>query len=343
MRESTSWTVGLGRVRGFELRVHASFLVCAVIVVYLCSMSESEHVAQLSLLGLGILLASVLLHELGHALAAIYLGGRVERLVIAPFGDIVLPSVPPQPQSEILVALAGPAVNFLVLLLVAPGLAMSGVDVRDVLLSPLSPKDLFDGETWLIALRMTCWINCLLLLNLFPAFPLDGGHALSAVLRPVFGARAAVMIVGSSAMLCALGLLIMAVLLPEDIRPLPSWLPLSLFAIFLFFQGKNHIENWRPSDPEDTVLGYDFSEGYTSLDRSFEDGRHHQPGVFSKWLAERREARRRRMEDLVAAEEARLDEILARLNEVGMQALSPDERLLLERASKRYRERLRSS
>jgi Zn-dependent protease len=275
-------------------------------------------------------------------LAAVHFGGRVERLVLGPFGGLVLPSVPPQPQREVMVALAGPAMNFLVLMLAAPALAMAGIDLRDVLLSPLSPKNLLDGETWIVALRLACWTNCLLLLNLFPAFPLDGGHALSAILRPVFGARAAVMIVGSSAMLCALGLLVMAVLLPEDIRPLPSWLPLSLFAIFLFFQGKNHIENWRPHEPDETVLGYDFSEGYTSFERSFEDRGHGQPGPFRKWLAERREARRRRLEEMEADEEVRLDEILARVNEVGLDSLSPDERLLLNRASKRYRERLQS-
>ena len=101
------------------LRLHASFLACAVVVVYLCGMSEAPHVAQLSLLGLGILLASVLLHELGHVMAAVHFGGRVERLVIGPFGGLVLPSVPPQPQRKVMVALAGPAMNFLVLLLAA--------------------------------------------------------------------------------------------------------------------------------------------------------------------------------------------------------------------------------
>ena len=69
-------------------------------------------------------------------------------------------------------------------------------------------------------------------------------------------------------MLAAMGLLVMALLLPVDTRLIPSWLPLSLFAIFLFFSGKQQIESWRPNERDDTVLGYDFSEGYTSLERS---------------------------------------------------------------------------
>ena len=165
---------------------------------------------------------------------------------------------------------------------------IAGIDLGDLLLSPLDPADLFVGEAWLVGLRMTCWINCLLLLNLFPAFPLDGGYALAAVLRPLFGSKAAVLIVGSSAMLAAIGLLVMALLLPEDTRTLPSWLPLSLFAIFLFFSGKQHIGASRRAEPEDTLLGYDFSEGYTSLDRSFESPSTSTASLLGRWIEQRR-------------------------------------------------------
>ncbi|MEX2142895.1 MAG: site-2 protease family protein [Pirellulales bacterium] len=323
------------------MRLHASLLLCAVITVYLCSQTGVQYVAEYSLLGLAILLASVLLHELGHLLAAVQLGGRAECVVLGPLGGLGLPAVPPEPKREVLVALAGPAVNFLVILLVAPPLVIAEVNLGELLLSPLNPRNLFEGETWLVGLRLTCWINCLLLLNLFPAYPLDGGHALAAVLRPAFGRRAAVLIVGSSAMLAAVGFLLMALLLPQDTRLVPSWLPLSLFAIFLFFSAKQQIESWRSPEPEDTVLGYDFSEGYTSLDRSNE-GSVATSGLLTRWIEQRRANRRRRLEQIEADEERRVDEVLARLNEVGIEALAAEERRLLERVSKRYRERLES-
>jgi hypothetical protein len=240
------------------------------------------------------------------------------------------------------VALAGPAVNLFIVVLVAPPLVMAEVSLSDLIFSPLNPRDLFVGEVWLVGLRLTCWINCLLLLNLYPAYPLDGGHALAGMLRPVFGQRAAVLIVGTSAMLTAIGLLIMALLLPEDARLVPTWLPLSLFAIFLFFSGKQQIESWRPAEAEETVLGYDFSEGYTSLERSQHVKAIPAPGMLRRWIQQRRATRRRRMAETEAEEERRVDEVLALLNEVGIDALSAADRQLLERVSRRYRQRLES-
>ena len=341
MRDSGSWTVSLGRWSGLDVRLHASLLVCAVITVYLCSQTDVSYVAEYSLLGLAILLASVLLHEVGHLWAAVQLGGRAECIVLGPLGGLTLPVVPPEPKREVLVALAGPAVNLLIVFLITPPLVMAEVNLGDLLLSPLNPHDLFEGETWLVGLRLTCWINCLLLLNLFPAYPMDGGHALAAVLRPAFGRRAAMLIVGSSAMLAAVGFLLMALLLPQDTRLVPSWLPLSLFAIFLFFSAKQQMESWRPSESDETVLGYDFSEGYTSLERSSELP---QPtaGLLTRWIEQRRANRQRRLAQIEEEEERRVDEVLARLNEVGIHALAAEERRLLERVSKRYRQRLES-
>jgi Zn-dependent protease len=342
MRETGPWTVSLGRYGGLDVRLHASLFVCAIVTVYVCSQAEIPDFAQYSLLALAILLASVLLHELGHLFAALRLGGRADRIVLGPLGSLDLPSVPADPKREVMVALAGPAANLIVIMLVAPPLVMANVDMSEMLLSPLDPRDLFSGDSWLVGLRLTCWINCLLLLTLFPAFPLDGGYALAAVLRPVFGGRAAVLIVGSSAMLAAIGLLVMALFLPHDARLVPTWLPLSLFAIFLFFSGKQHIESWRPPQPDETLLGYDFSEGYTSLERSSEPRKESTSSLLGRWIEQRRANRRRRIEQIEADDERRCDEVLARLNEVGMDSLSADERALLDRVSKRYRERMQS-
>jgi Zn-dependent protease len=322
-----------------DVRLHASLLVCAVITVFLCSQTDVSHVAEYSLLGLAILLVSVLLHETGHLLAAVYLGGRAERIVLGPLGGLTLPSVPPEPHRDVLVALAGPAMNLLVIVLVAPPLLMADVSLSDLMLSPLNPRNLFADEVWLVGLRLTCWINCLLLLNLYPAYPLDGGHALAGLLRPIFGERAAVLIVGSSAMITALGLLIMALVLPEEARLVPTWLPLTLFAIFLFFSGKQQIELWRPAESDETVLGYDFSEGYTSLERAQDARPIPAPGILRRWIEQRRATRQRRMAETEAEEERRVDEVLALLNEVGIDALSSADRQLLDRMSRRYRQR----
>jgi hypothetical protein len=62
----------------------------------------------------------------------------------------------------------------------------------------------------------------------------------------------------------------------------------------------------------------------------------------SRWIKQRRANRQRRLAQMEADEERRVDEVLARLNEVGIHALATDERRLLERVSKRYRQRLES-
>ncbi|MDZ4820973.1 MAG: hypothetical protein SGJ20_18565 [Planctomycetota bacterium] len=343
LRENSPWSISLGRWGGLNVRLHASFLVCAALIVFVFSRTEASQVAELSILTLGILFASVLLHELGHVVVAVRFGGRVDRIMISPLGSFQLPQV--APQSELPVALAGPAVNLLMVLMTAPLLVMAGAKLQDFLLTPLDPQKLVVGgeQAWLVALRLTCWINSLLLLNLFPAYPLDAGHALAAMLRPIFGSRPAVLIVATSAMLLAAGLVLMACLLPADNRLIPTWLLLALFAVFLYFNARYQIESLRAADAEDDLLGYDFSEGYTSLERPLDELPRARPSLFAQWLQRRRTERQQRMRQQELDEERQVDVVLIRLKEYGLEGLSSQERSLLNRVSKRYRNRQRSN
>jgi hypothetical protein len=92
---------------------------------------------------------------------------------------------------------------------------------------------------------------------------------------------------------------------------------------------------------DDSLFGYDFSQGYTSLARSEqqEEAADDDSGPLERWLDTRREARRQRQEQIEAEEDALVDEILARVHERGMHSLSLEERSLLERAAARYRTR----
>src|SRR6185436_12091298 len=109
------------------------------------------------------------LHEIGHCLAAFRVGGSADQIVLGPLGGLATPHVPHEPQNELACALAGPAVNFLVCLMLAPPLAMAGADVLG-LLRPLQPKDVTEGALLLAGLKLTFWINWLLVLvNMLPA------------------------------------------------------------------------------------------------------------------------------------------------------------------------------
>jgi hypothetical protein len=118
-------------------------------------------------------------------------------------------------------------------------------------------------------------------------------------------------------------------------------LPLGLFGLFLFFSARQESERMREHEAGDGTLGYDFSQGYTSLERHDASRRERKPGPLRRWLAARRAARIERQQQREVEEERRVDEILARLHETGMAGISDEDRALLDRVSARYRDRQR--
>ena len=127
---------------------------------------------------------------------------------------------------------------------------------------------------------------------------------------------------------------------------LASSLALTLLAIFVFFSARR--EELQLADVEandEHVFGYDFSQGYTSLEGSSEaDDEDSTPSAaqasaLSRWWDKRRAARERRLYEQEADDDRRIDEILSRLHLRGMHSLSHEDRELLQRVSQRYRSR----
>ena len=206
-------------------------------------------------------------------------------------------------EARSVVALAGPAVNLFHHDAGAPPLVMAGVDLGEMLLSPLDPRDLFSRRSLAGRAAVDLLDQLPVPVDLFPAFPLDGGYALAAVLRPVFGDRSGGIdrrFKRDAGRDRAFG---HGAVTARGHAAVPTWLPLSLFAIFLFFSGKQHIGSWRPPQPDETLLGYDFSEGYTSLERSIESPRTSTSSLFGRWIEHAARNRRRRTEQIEADEE----------------------------------------
>jgi Zn-dependent protease len=289
------------------------------------------------------LFISVLLHELAHCYAAFRVGGHADEIVIGPLGGLAPVFVPHEPQRELVTALAGPMVNFLIWVSLTPVLLMMGsVDVTG-LLNPLRPHEVIQGEPYVIVLKLTFWLNWILLLvNLLPAFPFDGGRVLRSLLWPVFGYRPAIIVVsrlakGTALLLCIIA---WAIHVPDEGLFVPPWVPLVLIALFLYFSAKQEVAHLDQQEIGSEMFGYDFSQGYTSLEREEPTAtRVDQPGVLQRWIAKRREDRERYRRQQEADEEYRVDAILARLHAVGYDGLSSDERSLLKRVSARYRNR----
>jgi Zn-dependent protease/CBS domain-containing protein len=169
------WAWRVARVSGVDIYLHGTFLILLAWVA-LSHLLEGHSVTDAAA-GLGFvttIFGIVVLHELGHALTAQRFGIRTRDITLLPIGGVAtLERMPEEPWQELLVALAGPAVNVvLAALLFAALVPIAGpAAVNDVALV---------GGTFLAKL---IWLNVgLAVFNLFPAFPMDGGRALRAIL-----------------------------------------------------------------------------------------------------------------------------------------------------------------
>ena len=352
MRDHGTWSVSLGRWGGVQVRLHMFFLLFAVCTVYLSWHAQRQHTGgglmTLGLLSLAILFFSVLLHEVGHCYAAWRLGGFMDQMVLGPLGGLAPVRMPHDPRRKLTAHLAGPLVNLILCLACLPSLLIAGVNVLG-LLNPFAPVELISGTTWLAGLKLTFWINWLLLLiNLLPAFPFDGGRILRALLMMISTGvdQRGMMAVAAIrlAQFTAVGLLVVAWLMrnADPVALVPAWFALMLMAIFVFFCARQEGNRYLEDEVEDDPFGYDFSEGYTSLERDDDEqepARTPTPGPLGRWLQQRQEANRHRQAEIESEEDRRMDAILARLHETGIKGLSAEEQSLLNRVSARYRSR----
>lgn len=356
MHDHKHWSLSLGTWSGVRVRLHMFFLLFVAGTLYLNWLdhrqAENQSLTWLVWASLLTLFVSVLLHELGHLLAAERLGTSVDEVVIWPLGNLVSPRGATEPQVEFVTAFAGPLANLLVCGVICFPLLVFKTDSSTMLglLNPVEPALATDVVSWLVFVKITFWINWMLfLVNLLPAYPFDGGRALRAAIQMFWAGmdrQSAANLVALLAKCCAAAMVGAAILLyqhPSD-GPVPAWFALVLMAIFVYFSAKQE-ESLEANDEDDEVpFGYDFSQGYTSLERSVErsvDPPHaaQEVGPFSRWLDQRRVAKQQRQLEIEAEEERRVDDILARLHEVGMDNLTAEERSLLQRVSKRLRNR----
>ncbi len=185
------WSYRVARVSGIDIRLHITFLL---IVLLFGAQWGSEHGTPGTIFGVVLVLAlffCVLLHELGHSLVAQRFGIEVREILLLPLGGVALLSRnPSRPLHELLIALAGPLVN--VVLAVAIGTILYWTGNVTLLGTNAMLQGLDLALTWQTLLLWLLEANILLVgFNMIPAFPLDGGRVLRAVLAMGIGNRRA--------------------------------------------------------------------------------------------------------------------------------------------------------
>jgi Zn-dependent protease len=173
-----SWSIPAGRLFGIDIRVHLAFvfLVLFVWMTEAAALGAAGVGRALALVGL--VLASVILHEMGHLLVSMQQSTPSRAVVLLPIGGVSIMQEPsrdkPDPHSEWRIALAGPAINLL--------LALIGAG----LVSGIAPEAHLWGRPFISSAnlpRSFVWINLFLgAFNLLPAYPADGGRLVRALL-----------------------------------------------------------------------------------------------------------------------------------------------------------------
>jgi Zn-dependent protease/CBS domain-containing protein len=187
-----SWSLPIFRVAGIQLRIHVTFLLLIGWLAFGYYAAGGSAVAASRVLFILLLFLCVVLHEFGHALAAKSFGINTPDITLLPIGGVArLERMPEEPKQELIIALAGPAVN----VVIALGLLVA-IDWRGA-----ADNAVVDAST--LPAKLLAINVMLVLFNMLPAFPMDGGRVLRALLATRLSYARATQIAASIGQGCA--------------------------------------------------------------------------------------------------------------------------------------------
>jgi Zn-dependent protease len=217
----TSWKIG--RVAGINLYLHPTFLL---LLVFGAVQWGLDAVSMLIAV-----FACVVLHELGHALTARMYGIGTEDITLYPIGGVArLQRMPRKPGAEFLIALAGPMVN----------LAIAGVLTTSLALGGAAHEGSWAGGPGPIVSFLSTLVAINLLLagfNLLPAFPMDGGRVLRALLSGWLGRLRATEIAAGLGKILAVGFGVWSLAQGDLVR--------TALAVFIYFAAQSELRQAR--------------------------------------------------------------------------------------------------
>jgi len=325
-----NWSFGVGRLFRIDLRVHVLFVLGAIVVLAQAwgknGIGLGPGVVQLALLFL-----IVLIHEFGHCFGCRATGGEASEILMWPLGGLAYVAPPHNWRAHLVTTIAGPLVNVVFCLLTAVVLVVWTGSLAAVPWNPFNPYAAFGPGGGHVQFWLTTfyYLNLIILLfNVLPIYPLDGGRALQSLLWSRKGYGQSTSIASGIGMVGAIVIGLVGLLIEQYLL-----LFIAVFGYMTCWQQRQQLKmmgEMGSSGP----FGYDFSQGYTSLEQS-NDSSPRQPGFFER-RREQKQAQQVKRE-LREAEERdhRLDRTLAKVREHGLASLTSAERRFLEHETRR--------
>jgi Zn-dependent protease len=356
MRDPFTWALPLGRIRGITVRVHFLFLLF-ILIMWLKQLTAKNgggsEAGMWMLVLMGLLFFSVLLHEFGHCFAARYMDGEANEVLLWPLGGLAKCEVPHSAWANFVTAAGGPFVNLALCAAASVALLFSSFQPSfdplpsqcwDTILYNFADKNYWGSrwsgkppelrlEVWQYLAAQFFWVNWVsFLFNVvLMGFPLDGGRMLQATLWPRLGYRAA------TRTAIIVGFVVMFIV--GTYAVLNNELLLLCLAGFIYVACKQEWVNLEMGG-EESLFGYDFSQGYTSLERDQPPApRKKKPNFIQRWWQRRQAQKLQREQEQQEADDRRMDALLEKIAREGKQALTDEEQRFLKRVSDRYRNR----
>jgi Zn-dependent protease len=311
-----------------RVRAHAS-LVVYVALILLFGFGYEGFTLQDRVTAASIVFLIVLLHEFGHCFAARWVGGEAHDILMHPLGDLAFPLPPRRPLPVFITVAGGPAVNVLICAVCGALLwwKIGWVPWNPFRFAP--PEGHFVTAAWWNVIWYAFWVYQvsyqLLIFNLLPIYPLDGGQMVQAILWPRVGYYRSMLFACTTGMIGSVvgGMIAIAF----------GNLFLAILATFGFLTCLNMRRQVMSAGPyafseEDNPVDYG-----ASLRAGSREGRRQTRA--SRWSAAR--AKKRAAEE--QAEQVKIDAILAKVSAHGMHTLTWLEKRTLKKATERQRQR----
>ncbi len=332
-----NWSFRVGELFGISIRLHVLFVFGAIFLIGRALVSDTGGIglsgALDALISVAILFLIVLLHEFGHCWGARRSGGEADEVLLWPLGGLASVRPPHTPKAHMLTTVAGPMVNVMICTIVAGILVALGGwgavpwnPFRGFLPINLNIDTADAFQHWLRVVFGLSYV--ILLFNLMPVFPFDGGRILQAFLWPRRGFNQSMM---TATYVGMVGAIVLG--LGGFFTGATMMIGIAVFGYITCYY-ERRVAKMRELDGDVNEFGYDFSGGYTTLEGQADNGGK-TPGYFERRRQAKVEAREQREAEHRQKMEREVDRILAKVSNLGIDSLTTEENRILAEETKR--------